>query len=148
MVERKTTYSDPEANEYNDLVPEGYGQMVGLVKGNPFTRNISIETFEGDILELETERQVVVAVMTDADGNIYCEPYDPEMHGEEVDLQVMDMNTFQQNTDFFEAQPSLNQVKKAGSSKPTFSMNDVWKSRGGDPSFPMPKEVYQKNKLR
>lgn len=149
MVERKSVYSDPEAFNPDKVFPDGYGQMVGLVTGDTFTRNIYIENLsQSNTLELHTERQVVVAVMTDSDGNLYCEPYDPEMHGEEYELRTISIEEFTNNPDFFDAQESFTQTRKAGSSKPRFNMDDVWRGRGGDPSFKLPKEVYQKGKLR
>lgn len=96
MSERRTVYSDPEAFVPDRLRPEGYGQVVGLVTGELFTRNVYIENLAHDnTLEFHTDRQVVVAVMRDADGNMYCEPYNPELHGEEAELRKMSMHDFE-----------------------------------------------------
>lgn len=149
MVERKTVYSDPEAFVPDKEYPEDeFGQVAGLVEGEEFTRYIEISTPTGNTLRFPQKRKVEVVVMIDAGGNEYCEPYDPEMHGEKDDLTVIGIEEFENNPDFYDAQESFSSVRKHGSSEPTGFIENLWRTRGGDPSFKMPKDVYHRNKLR
>lgn len=150
MAERKTVYSDPEAFEPDDIPLDESQQVVGLAIGEEFMRYIRIPTLADpeNVLELPAPREVVVAVISDANGILHCEQYDPAIHGEKVDFATISIEEFENNLDFQEAQESLTRVRKDGSSMRTEHMDDVWRSRGGDPSFKLPKEIHSKSKLR
>lgn len=149
MSERRSVYSSPEAFEPDPIYTEDeFGQVAGLVEGEEFTRFIEISTPTGKTLRLPQKRRVEIAVMIDAGGNEWCEPYDPELHGEKDGLTVVGYDEFENNPDFNDAQETFESVRKHGSSEPTGFIDDLCRARGGDPSFKMPKQVSQMTKLR
>lgn len=149
MVERRTVYSNPEAFEPDPIYTEDeFGQVAGLVEGEEFTRFIEISTPTGNTLRLPQRRKVEVVVMTDAGGNKWCQPYDPELHGEKDGLTVIRYDEFENNPDFYSAQESFNRVRKAGASKPTGYIDDIRKANGADVGFVIPREVYQRHKMK
>lgn len=147
MAERRTVYSDPEPFVPDEIYNNGFDAVAGLVKGDPFKRIVRLNTPSGNVLEINTDREVEVVVFVDEMGNHSCEPYDPARHGEKIDLQVMSMAEFINNMDFFDAQESLVHSRKGGASKPRYNVEDEWRARGGDPSFKMPKVIHPGNKL-
>lgn len=147
-MKERTIYSNAEEFRPDRLYPDGFGEVLFLVKGEPFTRVMRVQNLSGGMLELPQKRQVIVAVMQDQDQFMWCEPYDPEMHGEEMDLQSMSLDEFSSNPDYFDAWESLEHVLKGGSSKPRYNVENEWKKNGADTSFRMPKQIYSSGKLK
>jgi hypothetical protein len=147
-MKEQSVYSDAESFRPDRLYPDGFGEVLFLVKGEPFTKTFRIQNLAGGELELPQKRRVIVAVMQDQDQYMWCEPYNPEMHGEEMDLESISLEEFSSNPEFFDAWESLERVLKGGSSKPSYNMEHEWRRKGADPSFRMPKQIYNSGKLK
>jgi hypothetical protein len=150
MPERRgSVYSDPDAFEAHIIYPDDEeSHIVGLIIGDPFTRNLQMNSPTGNILEIPTKRQVMIALTQDRDGNLSCERYAPELHGEEIDLPTIGLDDFENDEAYASAYESLERVRKGGSSKPRYDVTKKWKESGGDPRHTWEKEVYHENKLR
>lgn len=144
MPEQRTVYSDPTAFEADIIYPDDEeSHIVGLIIGDPFTRNLQMKSPTGNILEIPTQRQVMIALRSDRNGNLSCERYAPDEHGEEIDLPTIGLEEFENDESYASAQESFERVRKGGSSKPRYDVRKKWKESGGDPEFRMPKQQSQ-----
>ncbi len=149
MPERRTVYSDPTAFEADIIYPDDEeSHIVGLIIGDPFTRNLQMKSPTGTILEIPTQRQVMIALRSDRQGNLSCERYAPDEHGEEMDLPTIGLEEFENDESYASAQESFERVRKGGASKPRYDVRRLWEDRGGKPDHVLEKEVYHRGKMR
>jgi len=149
MPERRTVYSDPTAFEADIIYPDDEeSHIVGLIIGEPFTRNLQMKSPTGNILEIPTQRQVMIALRSDRQGNLSCERYAPDEHGEEIDLPTIGLEEFENDESYSQAQESFERVRKGGASKSRYDVRKLWEDRGGNPDHVLEKEVYHRGKMR
>lgn len=156
MVEHGLVHLAPDAFEPDpEYLDDDFFRVAGLVTGNEFVRILRVPNLSGSgEFKTSITGQVMVAVIQDQNGISHFEAFDPDRHGEEFDLPMMNIADFKAELEDAGLPFSIrnfNNLRKqhGGASRPASGYVDgLVKDRGGDPEYRMQKTVFQRNKLR